>query len=108
VWHSGLFDYVQAYPYEAVNLLAALFVLGALVPMTRRLGVGCGLFVGASLVVPLSFGGLMGIGRFTSVMFPVFIWLATATRSRTPLLLGVFAVLQGLLTALFFTDRPIF
>ena len=64
------------------------------------------LSVGANLIVPLAFGGVVGIGRFTSVMFPVFIWLATATKSRT--LLAVFAVLQGLLAALFFTDRPIF
>ena len=54
-------------------------------------------------------GGTQSIGRLTSTLFPMFIvlaaWAGTAGRMA---LLVVFAVLQGLVAALFFTWRPMF
>jgi hypothetical protein len=51
----------------------------------------------------------MSIGRMTSVLFPVFLWLAAAIplRHHTGWIVA-FAVLQGLVAALFFTWRPVF
>jgi len=103
---AGPAGYLLAHPYEAVNALAAILALAAIWPVARRAGAGAGLFVAASVLVPLSFGGLISFGRFTSVMFPAFIWLASV--ARTPALPVGFAVLQGLFAAMFFTDRGIF
>jgi hypothetical protein len=48
------------------------------------------------------------MGRFCSVMFPVFAWLAMRVRgrARTRLIVG-FAVGQAILAALFFTWHPV-
>jgi hypothetical protein len=50
----------------------------------------------------------MSVGRFSSVLFPVFAWLATRVhgRARTRLIVA-FAVGQAVLAALFFTWHPI-
>jgi hypothetical protein len=50
----------------------------------------------------------MSVGRFSSVMFPVFAWLATRVRgrARTRLIVG-FGLAQAILAALFFTWHPI-
>jgi hypothetical protein len=50
----------------------------------------------------------MSMGRFCSVMFPVFAWLATRVRGRARTrLIVAFAVCQAILAALFFTWHPI-
>ena len=49
----------------------------------------------------------MSIGRFTSVLLPIFLWLGARTRNPTPLIIA-FALFEGFFAALFFTDRPIF
>jgi hypothetical protein len=41
-------------------------------------------------------------------LFPVFIWLAMSMKDRSRAVIVTFATLQGLLAALFFTDRGIF
>jgi hypothetical protein len=106
IHQQGVARYVLDHPYEALNLAAALAGLAAVVPVTRRVGIGAGLFTAISLMVPLGFGGLVSLGRFTCVLFPVFMWLATI--SRSPALPALFAGGQGVLAALFFTDRGIF
>jgi hypothetical protein len=102
----GLFDYVVQQPYDAANAIASLLALVAIVPVTQRFGLGAGSFVGLSVLVPLSFGGLLSIGRFTSVLFPIFMWLATL--SRRPVLPIAFGVMQCVLAWMFFTDKGIF
>jgi hypothetical protein len=83
-------------------------VLIAIVPLTTLLGSAYGLFVVANLAPPLARHGLMSVGRFSSVMFPVFAWLATRVRgrARTRLIVG-FGLAQAILAALFFTWHPI-
>jgi hypothetical protein len=51
----------------------------------------------------------MSLGRFSSVMFPAFAWLAWGVRgrARTWLIVGC-AAAQAVLGALFFTWHPIF
>jgi hypothetical protein len=86
------------------NGLALAVVMMALAPLTTLLGAAYGLFVVGNIAPPLLRHGLISIGRFCSVMFPVFAWLATRVRgrARTWLIVG-FAVGQAILAALFFT-----
>jgi hypothetical protein len=90
------------------NALPLGLVLASLAPVTRLLGGAYGLFVTANVGPPLLRHGLMSAGRFSSVMFPVFAWLATCIRgrARTRLIL-VFAVGQAVLAALFFVWQPV-
>jgi hypothetical protein len=96
-------------PYDTLNGLAALsFVLIA--PFVwRRLGAAYGIFMLANLWLPLSSGQYEGLGRYCSVLFPCFIWLASL-RSRfvTTWLVVVFAMLYSLCLALFTTIHPLF
>src|SRR5262249_38201462 len=64
--NDGILQYVQAQPWELTNLAAAFLALGALWPVTSRLGLAPGAFVAINLLVPLFNGGLVGMGRYTS------------------------------------------
>jgi hypothetical protein len=90
------------------NALSLGLVLASLAPMTGLLGAVYGLFVTVNIAPPLLRHGLMSMGRFSSVMFPVFAWLATRVRgrARTRLILA-FAVAQAVLAALFFMWEPV-
>jgi hypothetical protein len=90
------------------NAIPLGLMVYAIVPVTSLLGVAYGLFVAANIAPPLIRHGLMSLGRFSSVMFPVFAWLAVsvpiAVRTR---LIVAFALGQVLLAALFFTWHAI-
>jgi len=90
------------------NALALSVVMTALVPLTTGLGVAYGVFVVGNIGPPLLRHGLLSIGRFCSVLFPVFAWLAMRVqgRARTRLIVA-FAVGQAILAALFFTWHPV-
>jgi Mannosyltransferase (PIG-V) len=90
------------------NALSLGLVLASVAPVTRLLGAAYGLFIAANIAPPLFRHGLLSMGRFTSVMFPMFAWLATRVRgrARTRLIL-LFAVGQAVLAALFFIWEPI-
>ena len=90
-------------------MTAAVFGLVMIVPVWRRLGIAYAAFVALSLVPPLVMGGTTSIGRLTSTLFPIFILLgAWRSPGGRMALLVVFAILQGLVAALFFTWRPMF
>jgi uncharacterized membrane protein len=90
------------------NAVALVIVALALIPITTLLGAAYTLFVAGNIAPPLLRHGLMSVGRFSSVLFPVFAWLATRVhgRARTRLIVA-FAVGQAVLAALFFTWHPI-
>jgi hypothetical protein len=90
------------------NALPLSLVLYAIVPVTTLLGLAYGAFVAANIAPPLLRHGLMSLGRFSSVMFPVFAWLAVRVPApmRTPLIVA-FGLVQALLAALFFTWHAI-
>jgi hypothetical protein len=90
------------------NAVPLAIVTLAFVPMTALLGTASALFVIANMAPPLLRHGLMSIGRFSSVLFPVFAWLAARVegRARTRLVVA-FAIGQAVLAALFFTWHPI-
>ena len=74
-----------------------------------RFGAAYGLFMLLNLWLPLSSGALEGMGRYCSVLFPCFIWLASL-RSQTlftALVVG-FSMFYTLGLALFVTIHPLF
>jgi len=105
----GLATYLMELPFDALNFGAALLALLLIVPVARRLGLAYGTLVAVIVLPPLLVGGTMSIGRMTSVLFPVFIWLAAVLRRdlRTAVV-STFASVQGLAAVLFFTWRPLF
>ena len=109
ITQNGLSGYLTDAPFDALNTGAALLALGLIVPVTRRLGVAYGALVAVLALPPLLIGGAMSMGRITSVLFPMFIWLAAElpVKYRTGVLIA-FATLQGFAATLFFTWRPLF
>ncbi|MEO8481365.1 MAG: mannosyltransferase family protein [Acidobacteriota bacterium] len=101
-WQRYLLDR----PYECINVVAFAFMATMAVPVSRRIGVGPALFMVAAIVLPLRVGGWASMGRYTAVLFPAFMWLGTKTRG--PVVLVIFAALQALMAALYYTDRPVF
>ena len=96
-------------PYDTLNGLAATLFAVAVPFVWRRLGAGYALFMIANLWLPLSSGVFEGMGRYCTVMFPCFIWLASI---RSPIvsttLIVLFAMLYTLCLALFTTIHPLF
>ena len=107
--HAGLTTYVSSLPYDLLNGLGVIFVLAAAWPVARRLGLAYAIFILAMILPPLSTGGLMSAGRFSSVLFPAFVWLAGAV--PRPCRAGwfvTFAALQAFNAALFYTWHPLY
>src|SRR5688500_13236889 len=89
-----------------VMLFATLvFAVAACIGVFRRLPRPYGVWVAASLVLPLSFPvtpqPLMSLPRFVAVLFPIFMWLAAVCEERrvTDLVAAASAVGLGLFTA---------
>jgi hypothetical protein len=107
--NAGLSGYVGTPGYDVMNAIGALFAIATVWPVTRRLGLPYGLFMLVNIVPALANGGLLSAGRFSSVLFPAFIWLATAIpSSQRAAWIASFAALQAFSAALFYTWRPLF
>jgi hypothetical protein len=105
----GLYEYSSQQSNDLMQLLGVLFVLTAAWPVARRLGLAYVVFMLANIVPPLAAGGLLSAGRFSSVIFPAFVWLAAAVRTtHWPAWLAAFAALQAFVAMLFYTWRPMF
>ncbi len=102
----GLYEFTRSLPVDTWNAVAALLGLAAVWPVTRRFGPAYGLFLVINLIPPMMAGGLLSIGRLTSTLFPIFLWLAAIipARHRAAWLIA-FALGQALGAALFFTWR---
>jgi hypothetical protein len=106
---AGIVSHIAAHPIDILNELSLLFGLVTIWPVTRRLGLAYGLFVLLNLALPATSGGLESIGRYTSVLFPSFMWLAMASpKAARPAIVAVFALGQGLAAVLFFTWRGMY
>ena len=68
--------------YDLINALGAIFVLAAVWPVARRLGLAYAVFILVFMLPPLAAGGLISAGRFSSVLFPAFLWLAGAVAAE--------------------------
>jgi hypothetical protein len=99
-------------PWDVVvhvgNAASIGIAAAGLLPVTRLLGIAYGLFVALNILPPIARHGLVSLGRFTSVMFPLFVWLATIVpeRRRRALVIA-FAIGQAIAATLFFTWRPL-
>jgi hypothetical protein len=107
--HEGLYQYSLGLPTDMLNAIATVGALLAVWPITRRIGPAYGLLVLLMVLPPLARGGFMSMGRVTSTLFPLFVYLGWRLRGMTrDTLLMASAGLQGFFAALFFTWRPLF
>ena len=106
---AGLYEYTAQLPYDLLNALGVVFVLAAVWPVARRLGLAYATFMLINILPPLAAGGLLSAGRLSSVLFPAFIWFAGAVppQQRAGWLV-TFVAIQALNAALFYTWRPLF
>ncbi len=106
---EGLYTYAATRTVDALYLAAVLFLMATLWPVFRRIGFPYAVLIVINVVPPLMMGGLLSIGRVTSVLFPAFVWLALAVPAahRTAWIAG-FAMLQAIVAAMFFTWRPLY
>lgn len=96
-------------PYDTLNGLAAILFALSVPFVWRRLGAGYAVFMAANLWLPLSSGLFEGLGRYCTVMFPFFIWLASF-RSRTlaTSVVVVSAMCYAFCLSLFTNIHPLF
>ena len=106
---AGLYAYVSQAPLDLLNALGVIFVLVAAWPVARRLGLAYAVFILINILPPIAQGGLMSAGRFSSVLFPAFIWMAGAVPpAHRGGWVASFAALQALNAAMFYTWRQLF
>jgi hypothetical protein len=92
-----------------IGNIAAFILAGAAIrPVGRRLGPAYAIWIAVNIVPPVIAHLFLSIGRFTSVLFPMFFWLARSVpRSRVAYVAGAFAAGQALLAAWFFLWQPV-
>ena len=106
---DGFYGYAAGRSLDLVNLIPTLFALGAVWPVYQKFGAPYAALILINVLVPLHMGGVLSMGRLTSTMFPLFLWLAAAIapERRTGWLM-LFGMLQALLAVAFFTWRPLY
>lgn len=105
----GVLGYVSSLPHDVMNALGVVFVLAAVWPVARTLGLAEAVLILVFILPPLAAGGLISAGRFSSVLFPAFLWMAGAVPPRhRGAWLASFAAIQALNAALFYTWRPLY
>ena len=107
--HGGLYGYTSQGSGDLLNGLGAMFVIATAWPVARRLGLAYAVFILINILPPLAAGGFLSAGRFSSVLFPSFVWLAATVqpRHRTAWIASFIAV-QAFNAALFYTWRPLY
>ncbi len=107
--NAGVEGYVASLPHDLINALGVIFVLAAVWPVARKLGLAYAVFILIYMLPPMAAGGLISAGRFSSVLFPAFLWLAGAVPPRhRPAWIASFAAFQALNAAMFYTWRPLY
>ena len=95
-------------PYDTLNGLAATVVTASIPFVGSRLGLGYALFMLCNLALPLSSHSLEGLGRYCTVLFPFYLWLASF---KSPLVhsstLIIFSMFYVLCLALFANIHPL-
>ena len=106
---GGLYAYTSQVPGDFLNAIGPIFVLVATWPVARRLGLAYAVFILLNILPPMAAGGLLSAGRFASVIFPAFIWFASAIPARhRPAWQASFIAVQALNAILFYTWRPLY
>ena len=106
---NGVYTYASTQTIDLFYSLAVLLALAAIWPVYRRFGLAFAVFILITILPPMSAGGLLSMGRVTSTLFPVFLWMGAAVpaRHRTAWI-ALFAMLQGFVAVMFFTWRPLY
>jgi hypothetical protein len=95
--------------YDTLYGGTALLFAAAIPFVWRKFGPAYGVFMLLNLYLPLSSGAFEGLGRYCSVLFPAFIWLASIrSRFLYTSIVVVFALFYTLGLALFTTVHPLF
>jgi hypothetical protein len=96
-------------PYDTLYGVTGILFALAIPFVWYRFGAAYGLLMLANLYLPLSSGTFEGVGRYCSVLFPCFFWLATSQSRvvRTGLIV-LFAIVYPVGLSLFATMRPLF
>jgi hypothetical protein len=106
---EGVYTFATTRTVDALQLLSVLFIFATVWPVFRRVGPAYAALLLVNVVPPLLMGGLMSIGRVTSVLFPAFVWLGLALPANHRIAwLAAFAMLQAVAAAMFFTWRPLY
>jgi hypothetical protein len=105
----GLYGYTVEHAIEILNMAATLLAVGISWPLGRRFGWAWSAFVLVTVLPPLFMGGFLSLGRVTSTMFPMFIYLGWRLRGMAlqQILLAGFG-LQVALAIMHFTWRPVY
>ena len=86
-----------------------MFALIPVWPVARRFGLAFAVFILINILPPLAAGGLLSAGRFSSVLFPAFIWFGSVVPERQrPGWIAAFMALQALNAAMFYTWRQLY
>jgi hypothetical protein len=90
------------------NIAAFVAATLAIRPISRRFGLGYGVWIAVNVFPPVAAHLFISLGRFVSVLFPLFLWLAIRVpRERLMRVAGAFAACQALLAIWFFLWRPV-
>jgi hypothetical protein len=107
--NQGLYEYSIGQPIEIINAFFALGSIALAIPITKRFGPAYGAFILVMVLPPLFRGGFLSLGRLTSTLFPLFLYLGWHLRgSPLAVVAMAFAGVQALLAVVFFTWRPFF
>jgi hypothetical protein len=90
------------------NIAAFCAATCAIRPISKRLGPAYGVWIVVNIFPPVVAHLFMSLGRFISVLFPFFFWLAIRIpRERLMQVAGIFAACQTVLAIWFFLWRPV-
>ncbi len=105
----GVYAYVSTQSMDMLYFIAVVFMLAVAWPVYRRFGVPYAVLILINILPPLAAGGLLSMGRVTSVLFPAFLWMAAVVPpSHRGAWAACFALLQGFAAVMFFTWRPLY
>jgi len=90
------------------NIAAFVAAVCAIRPVSRRLGLAYGVWIAVNIFPPVVAHLFLSLGRFTSVLFPVFFWMAIRIpRDKLLRVAAAFAACQAVLAMWFFLWRPV-
>ena len=106
---NGVYSYASTQTIDLFYSLAVLLALAAVWPVYRRFGLALAILIPITVLPPMAAGGMLSMGRVTSILFPVFLWMGAAVpvHHRTAWIV-LFAMLQGFVAVMFFTWRPLY
>lgn len=109
LYTGGAYAYSSQAPDDVLQVLGILFVLVPVWPVARRFGLAYAIFILVNILPPLAAGGVLSAGRFSSVLFPAFLWAAAVIKpGQRPAWYSGFMAIQALNAILFYTWREMF